>query len=253
MPAWLRHWAAVTRSIVKLTIGRGKYERALARLPRLDGIALVVGSAPSVTLPLDVAPDWAIVTVNASQIITDGAGLQAPTLSIFRDRIWERRRHQDDVWRTLSGRRTPVAVPIIATADDHSFGRKSAARGYVAERVAPLPVSLRAAIICEMSRSGMIDLKGPRSISNGLFAALLALKLGASSVVMSGFSLSGGRYGLPHDTPGFGRAHRGGDAAMTRLMRRRGLPIFAADEGFAEATGLRRWPPPAPEADPTAR
>jgi hypothetical protein len=72
--------------------------------------------------------------------------------------------------------------------------------------------------------------------SNGIFLALLALHLGASRILMSGFSLS--RIGHAYNTLDLPRRHVDGDTLALRRIVQSGLPIFTNDERFARESGL---------------
>lgn len=247
---WLGHSANLLGASLRYRLQRAAYDRAFSQMPRLEGPVLVIGSAPGSEIPRDVTADWQIVAVNSSQAVTDAAGLPAPSLTVFRDRILVPGKHQEGVWEILAGRTTAVAVPIIATSADRGFAAEAEKRGYHAQSVAEISRHDRGALIREMSGTGLVDLIGPYSISNGMFAAVLALKLGAAPVVLAGFSTHAGRSGFAGSPP---RLHVKGDRTVGRRLRQRKLPVFAADPAYARSTGLRRWPPKArplkPEQD----
>jgi hypothetical protein len=80
---------------------------------------------------------------------------------------------------------------------------------------------------------------GHDKISNGVFAALLAIYSGARPVVLAGISLSKG--GHSYNNLNTERYHVNADAAALSLANRRGLPLFAADRDLAEESGLSVW------------
>jgi hypothetical protein len=72
--------------------------------------------------------------------------------------------------------------------------------------------------------------------SNGIFLALLALHLGATRILMSGFSLS--RTGHAYNQLNLQRRHVDGDTLALQRIAARKLPIFTNDERFARECGL---------------
>jgi hypothetical protein len=240
----LNSWARIsagfaprTRAFLNLTLLRDGYARILAELPRFNGPTLVVGSAPEPHRPVGLNHDWSVVTVNASQITSDDFGLKKPDLTVFRDDICGSGTHQNAVWAALRGKQTTHVIANMGSSDDAGIAAFMATQNYRAEHVTELNRHVRGAIIADVS--GRYYVKVTAGVSNGIFATLLALKLGASPVVMSGFSFTPGWYFAP-GIPG-ARGHIPADKVICRAIVERGLPVFAADPAFAENSGLPLW------------
>ncbi|MEP7240607.1 MAG: hypothetical protein ABI697_06960 [Devosia sp.] len=227
-------FAGPLRARMLLTIRRKAYESALAALPRIDRTALVLGSAPSPTPPAEIDPNWFVITVNASHHLARDLGLGVPDLTIFRDEMWSVGPVSHNA---LIGGRTRFLIANLAGNSDNQLEGLLTRLDFVADRVQFVSRHIRGAVILEMTGRPFVMLAGRHGISNGVFAALLALKLGAPRVIMTGFSLSNGWY--PSGNAETTRGHIPKDRIVCREMARRGAPIFATDPAFSEATGLR--------------
>jgi hypothetical protein len=233
-------FAARSRALLYLTLRRGAYERALATLPRPHGPTLVVGSAPNPTRPVGLDESWFRVSVNASQLVSDDFGLPPPDLTVFRDGIGVIGLHSEKVWKSLTGRSTSHVLAIMGSADDRGLVHGTMRdHDYAAGGVTELSRHVRGAVILELTGRYLVSLSSHMGLSNGLFAALLAVKLGGNPVVMSGFSFQGGWY----FDPGFAskREHVSGDAIACKAIVERGLPVFTSDAKFSEDSGIPLW------------
>ncbi|HEY4199912.1 MAG TPA: hypothetical protein VGM83_05060 [Devosiaceae bacterium] len=230
-----------TRSFLLLTLRRRAYRRALSTLPRINGPALILGSSPTAVKPVSYRPDWFVVSINGSQLVGESFGIPVPDLTVMRDGITIPSLHSDTVWAALKGKRTKHLVSSIASQRDRGIGAKLASYGYHADGVTEVDRHTRGAIIAEMTGRYQVSITNRESLSNGIYAALLACKLGANPVVMAGFSFS--QTGLFFGgTTHFNREHLSGDALACQAIVKRGLPIYTEDETFATESGLRLWP-----------
>jgi hypothetical protein len=245
MNSWARtsaSFASRLRAWMLLGPRRGAYHRALAELPPISGPTVVVGSAPDPTRPQGLDDTWFVVSVNASQKTAEQFGLPIPDLTIFRDDVDRPGDIHDAFWRSVSGKRSKHLVAIMGSRENHGIARHLAAHRYEADRLTELNRHVRGAVIAEMSGHYHVGLSA--GVSNGIFAALLALKLGAGPVVMSGFSFSPGwHFDKNVAVP---RGHIGPDKDVCAAMVARGYPIYAADASFAELSGLPLWTGSAP-------
>lgn len=100
---------------------------------------------------------------------------------------------------------------------------------------------IRAAVIEEVLEGSDLGLgKRDDRVSNGIFAVVLALWLGARKVTLAGFSLAGGHSYIDQETPRF---HIGGDmACLTMLARRYGSRVTTTNSILATETGLQLEP-----------
>lgn len=235
-------WCIVqSRAFVALNWKQEEYRQALSPLPKIIGPALVAGSAPNPERPANVDAHWFRVSVNASQLLFDKFDLPPPDLTIVRPRIKLRGPAQDAAWAVLKGRSTGHLVPLIKRPGDVGISEFIVGKDYSASAVTELGYVYKAAIVAEISGRYLISAgwAANRDISNGLFAVLLALKLGASHVVMSGFSFQTG-----WNYAGNARGRRGhvvADRIICRAIVERGLPVYSSDPDFAKRTGLRFW------------
>jgi hypothetical protein len=234
-------FAGGTRARLLLTLQREAYEQALAPLPRINGPALIVGSAPGSSLPEGVGKDWFVITINASQTVAEEFGFPVPDLTVFRDGMMLPGAYQDMAWGFLRGRRTKHLVPVWGgPADDAGLARPMENFDFHADRLTSLNRHVRTAVIAEMSGAVLPRLGGHMSASNGLVAVALALKLGASPLVMAGFSFTRGGWKQVGSESTY-RPHLQGDSRVLAGLRDRGRPVFAGNAEFAQETGLAVW------------
>ncbi|MDB5587589.1 MAG: hypothetical protein JWP26_2559 [Devosia sp.] len=249
MTSWARFsasFASRLRARLHLSLFRKTYLRALSDLPTITGPAVVVGSAPNPHPPKGLNDNWFVISVNASQVTAEQFGLPRPDLSILRDNIFFRgnvfvpTEIHDALWAALRGRQTAHAVAIMGSSEDKGATAQLAIHDYRADSVTELDRHVRGAVIMEMTGLSHVGLSA--GISNGIFAALLAVKLGANPVVMSGFSFTPGwHFAKDVAVP---RGHVQPDRAVLKAMVDRGYPVFASDPDFAKNSGLPLWTGP---------
>jgi hypothetical protein len=233
-------FASRTRALAHLTLRRGAYKRALSTLPRPQGPTLVVGSAPNPTRPAGLDDSWFRISVNASQLVSDDFGLPPPNLTVFRDGIGVMGLHSEKVWKSLKGRSGEHVLAIMGSNEDHGLVQPMMREhDYEAGGVTELSRHVRGAVVLEMTGRDLVSLSSHMGVSNGLFAALLAVKLGGNPVVMSGFSFQGGWYFAPEFASK--REHVSGDSIACQAIVERNLPVYTSDPKFSEDSGIRLW------------
>ncbi|TPI12458.1 hypothetical protein FJW06_17000 [Mesorhizobium sp. B4-1-3] len=216
------------------------FSKPVLRLPRVTGPALVMGSAPNFRLPEGYDADWALVTVNASQLLAETFGLPVPDVAVIRRGILVGGGEQDCYKRDLlKGRQAKhLIIPVWADVEDKlKVGCRSF--NYQYDTLQALTKWQLANIVWRLSGKYHLSRRWHRKISTGAFAILLARFAGFAPVVVSGFSLSQAGHG--YDTRNAFRYHADEDAALLRLVVRRGEPIYAEDRDFAAETGLPWW------------
>lgn len=198
---------------------------------------LVLGSAPGSALPAE-APERCIA-VNGASFVASGLGLAvdiAVIVGFTTSMKHDISRLSMEKLRGLAARRV-VFVSAGDTAADGRRALEAAEFGFGAfDEIDPLE---RAAIVGEVC-SAEFGL-GPRDarISNGVFAAVLALWAGADHVTLVGISLEGG-HAYAAGTP---RYHLEGDTGALRdLARRAADRIDTTSAALAAATGLATCP-----------
>ncbi len=216
-----------------------KYRATLGRITKMSGPALVVGSAPSAACPAGADDSWFRVSANASQTTLARFGLPPPHLTVFRvqmisETLDDAARH---AWAALKGHSTGHLIVGTGTAD--TAVAITAQHEYRAGAITAFSSSMRTAVIADVIGEYLAIGTNHKGVSNGIFATMLALKLGARPVVMSGFSMSSGWAYAPDAASN--RYHQDGDLRACHLMRRRGYPVYTADPVFAEASGLPLW------------
>lgn len=226
---------AMLKVVAHRTIWKTALDAKLAGLRLATGPALVLGSAPTAELPADYDASWSIVTANASQnqLLLWGMDVR-PTLTVFRAKMFEEGPHQSRVWEVLQGLGTEQLILVNGRAEEIPA---VAQRGYLPGRVDLLSRSERGAIIHEVTGLLWGFDTNSTTVSQGVFAALLALRLGATAVLSGiSFSVSDHNYGSWSR-----RAHLDGDKRVLLAARDRGWPIYAAEQRFADESGLPRW------------
>ncbi|MBZ9809379.1 MULTISPECIES: hypothetical protein [unclassified Mesorhizobium] len=216
------------------------FSKPILRLPRATGPALVMGSAPNFRLPQGHDADWALVTVNASQLLAETVGLPVPDIAVIRRGIFVDASEQDFYKRDLlRGRQAKhLIIPVWPDVEDKL---KAGCRtfDYRYETLQALTKWQLANVVWQLSGKYHMFRGWHRKISTGAFAIILARFAGFAPVVVSGFSLSQAGHG--YDTRNAFRYHADEDAALLRRVVRRGEPIYAEDKDFAAESGLPLW------------
>ncbi|MCA0027696.1 MULTISPECIES: hypothetical protein [unclassified Mesorhizobium] len=216
------------------------FQKPILRLPRATGPALVMGSAPNFRLPQGYDADWALVTVNASQLLAETVGLPVPDIAVIRRGIFVDASEQDFYKRDLlNGRQAKhLIIPVWPDVEDKL---KAGCRtfNYRYETLQALTKWQLANVVWQLSGKYHMFRGWHRKISTGAFAIILARFAGFAPVVVSGFSLSQAGHG--YDTRNAFRYHANEDAALLRRVVRRGEPIYAEDKDFAAESGLPLW------------
>lgn len=234
---WLWRCAEV---YAQLRWNRDGFERDIAQIGHIDGPALVVGSAPNPTRPEGVDASWFRVSVNASQLLLSQFGLPEPHLTIFQPKIKVDDDNRQGYWRVLAGCGTEHLLFIVNGKNDGTIAPFLAERGYRAGRITPIRDVTKTSVMSDITGYYLLSpTVGQRSVSNGIFAAMLALKLGAKPVVMSGFSMEDG-YFYSNQLPAK-RNHVAPDLKACKGAMEQGHLIYTSDPGFAAATGLPLW------------
>ncbi|RWB65575.1 hypothetical protein [Mesorhizobium sp.] len=216
------------------------FPKPILRLSRVTGPALVMGSAPNFRLPRGHDSHWALVTVNASQLLAETFGLPIPDIALIRRGILIGAGGQDIYKRDLlKGRQAKhLIIPVWQDVED-KLKASCCTFNYRYDTLQALTKWQLANIVWRLSGKYHVSGGWHRKISTGAFAIILARFAGFAPVVVSGFSLSQAGHG--YDTRNAFRYHADEDAALLRRVVRRGEPIYAEDRDFAAESGLTLW------------
>lgn len=219
--------------------GKG-LEAQLRSLPKVTGPAIVAGSAPNPTKPAGVDASWFRVSINASQAVLESFGLPDPDLTIFQPKIkWEDNARLS-YWNYLCSKGTGHLIFCVNRKNDGRIEDFLKSKNYNAGAITYMKDLQKNAIVKSVTgHCAMTPFRGDKSVSNGMFGAILALKLGANLVVMSGFSWQKGWF---HDKAAqTSRNHQLTDWLACRQIVERRLPVFTTEPEFASRSGLGLW------------
>lgn len=191
---------------------------------------LVLGSAPSPTIPSDYDNTWKLVCVNASGVVAREKGLLPPDITIISVGALTKNRgtsvEKRDVMRGLRG-----GLTIVRTISKDFWTRLYK---MLRARLVLRSIAYEATEMYELDRSCwtqiIVDLLGEDvalagNISTGVFSVMLALHCRAREVVVSGInpSIDGHEYSLS----GFKRQHSVSDrAALDWLVANRSVRVL---------------------------
>jgi hypothetical protein len=197
-----------------------------------------LGSAPDSFPPPAGSGAWSIVTVNGSQAVLERLGLPVtPVMSLMNRSVLKSTIVSGVAAREVLRRLSTDNLVVVS----HEVTRKQYL--LIAFRLWWLRYRYRSLTVLDMSHRSRImqgllgdgyDERDPPS--NGVFLCLLALHLGASRILMSGFSLS--RTGHAYNNLNLRRRHLDGDRLALRRIVALKLPIFTNDERFSRESGV---------------
>ncbi len=202
-------------------------------LPRFDGPVLVLGSAPGAVPPADLQTRR-LLTVNASQVIAEGWGMPRPDMTLFGTTVLGLRPSNRAAQQVLRRRETGCLVRMSdgsrTLIHDFNLWRMR----YIADRVVSLDIPTRRGLIASLVGDELAQRFKP---SNGVYLVALALALGATDVVMAGFSLTVS--GHAYNNENHPRHHIDADREVLRGMVAAGAPIATTSQEFAKKSDLR--------------
>ena len=200
-------------------------------LPSIAGGVFALGSGPGARLPRPWPEGWSLATVNASQASPANSGL-VPDITLFGAGVLHRAAENIEAKRAIAGLRTRHLVRVGSTAT-RGFARKLKWADYRYDALSLLNGDDREQMLAFFLGADVLSLGKP---SNGIYLALLCLRLGASEVVMTGFSLS--TAGHSYNQSGRLRYHAEFDRTMLLRFKERCLPVSTNDPSFAHESGL---------------
>lgn len=198
---------------------------------------IVVGSAPGAIAPVMLDGD-AVFCVNGSPFSARAMGLRTPNVTVV-DGNSTRQHEQVTVatqqaWRGLSTRHLLL---IEAGTTARRGKRVIKASGMQYGVFSSITRQEREQITIDICGAPLGDRSTHDRISTGIFTAILAAWSGATSIVLVGFSMSGGHAYIDRPTT---RWHTGGDGNFLRSHREMPCPMETTSPELAEAFDMRR-------------
>lgn len=200
---------------------------------------LVLCSAPDPRVPRVLPPDLVLLCVNCAGYSAERLGLPRPDVTLLRTKklVAEEKAQDRKALRGLSTRHLILVQHQERVSKLELFERVMREIDFTYETLCVISKSIRARRIASVT--GVEFGQGSRDeskVSSGVAGACLALSLGATEVVMAGFSLDSD--GLSYVEHAHKRYHLKPDAAAIEHMRTLGLPIRTSEPRAAELTGL---------------
>ena len=203
------------------------------------GPVLLLGSAPTATVPADYGPHWRLVCVNASQAGGARLGLGDPDLTILRSGLFASGKVDLEAVDALRGRRSRHVLFRGEAPELEDTRRRLAEIDYRFDTLGMLGLAQRERIILS-GCGGLLNLiRVNRNISNGMLALFCCLDLFDGPIVMSGFSFSVA--GHAYSASNLPRNHIAHDAFALRLIGQQGCRVFVSNRAFAAESGLPVW------------
>jgi hypothetical protein len=198
---------------------------------------LVLGSAPDPRLPAGGTDDLTIICVNASGWSARRLGLPDPAVTVLGGFKLSKPERGDDR-KALQGLRTTSLLLTTYRLDMSLRRAKQALRDldFTYARMATIDNAGGARIVEGVTRRPLATGKRDERVSHGLFAVCLAFHLGASEVILSGFSLSTGR--LNHTDMVRPRQHIPADREAIQALRALGRAVRTCEPELAALTGI---------------
>jgi len=202
------------------------------------GTCLVLGSAPDPVMPAGFDSTWGFVTINASQTSAEKWNVQ-PDATIMSDRMFEDSPANISGKQAIQNRRTHQLFLIQRGHSIYEIEKILQALHYSFERLTVIDHWTRSRITYEILGSYLAIGSGQQKISTGIFASLMAYYLGATAVVLSGFSFT--EDGHAYNTLKHKRYHKSFDKKALSLVQEKGLPFYTTDSRFSSESGLPEW------------
>ncbi|NDW06409.1 hypothetical protein [Jiella pacifica] len=211
---------------------RLQHLRWLNKLGLVDRPWLILGSAPSPTIPETIFETHARVDINNAGRTAQAMGYGRADLTVrAKKKSWEEHRHTDT--RLLLWIHTVPALVLPLLLIDKPYDHIG--------KVRPLRRRDRERVVLEVSGIALDKIGDLGKVTNGVAMACYGLLLGVPEIVLSGISLSK----MGHSYDELGRRRRQVDedrAVLTALAREPRLATTEPD--LAAESGIRLWTAP---------
>lgn len=208
---------------------------------------LVLGSAPEPQIP-PRDEFTRVVCVNGSPFVAHQNGL-APDVTVFGGYNIRNRANPQALaphkLKNLAGLSTGALVYCDVGSGSREAKREFARRNVGYTEFASIGRRSRADMVNEVFGGKLTDEDGEGKVSNGGFAIALALWAGASSLILSGFSLEDGHSSLPSEgehndeqVPQATRRHLDADRLLFTTLAEKCARASTTSERLSAQTGL---------------
>ncbi len=207
---------------------------------RFDGPVLVVGSAPVSNKPADFDESFRVITINGSQMVTKGWGIEAPDVTLVQfNQIEGTNTNAVEVRRVLNGERTKMLYVLLWRKEFQRLEDGLKAFNYGYDKLEIVDRYKRMALLDRVGGVKCSELGADDKCSNGINAVLFALYNGATEVIITGINPDSG--GHVYNTENLARLHVRKDREVLERLIERGYPVFTADPGVSQSVGLPLW------------
>ncbi len=207
---------------------------------RFRGPVLVVGSAPVSNKPADFDDSFRVITINGSQMVTKGWGIEAPDVTLLQfNQIEGTNTNAVEVRRVLNGERTKMLYVLLWRKELQRLEDGLKAFDYGYDKLEIVDRYRRMALLDRVGGVKCSELGADDKCSNGINAVLLALYNGATEVIITGINPDSG--GHVYNTENLARLHVRKDREVLERLIERGYPVFTADPAVSQSVGLPLW------------
>jgi hypothetical protein len=221
-----------------------KYRIARPKPPtlaqRFAGPVVVVGSAPVSHKPAGFNDSFSVITINGSQSVTQGWGVDVPDVTLIQfNQIEGTNTNAVEVRRVLRGQRTRMLYILLWRDgfDRLVNGLKAFDYGY--DKMEIVNRYQRMALLDRVGGLKKAELDADSKCSNGINAVLLALYNGATEVIITGINPDSG--GHAYNQENLARMHVQMDRQILLGLMKKGYPVYTADPAVSESLGLPLW------------
>jgi len=207
---------------------------------RFDGPVLVVGSAPVSNKPVDFDESFRVITINGSQTVTKGWGIEAPDVTLVQfNQIEGTNTNALEVRRVLNGERTKMLYVLLWRKEFQRLEDGLKAFNYGYDKLEIVDRYKRMALLDRIGGVKCSELGADDKCSNGINAVLFALYNGATEVIITGINPDSG--GHVYNTENLARLHVRKDREVLERLLKRGYPVFTSDAAVSRSIGLPLW------------
>ena len=207
---------------------------------RFDGPVLVVGSAPVSNKPVDFDESFKVITINGSQTVTKGWGIEAPDVTLVQfNQIEGTNTNAVEVRRVLNGERTKMLYVLLWRKELQRLEEGLRSFNYSYDKLEIVNRYKRMALLDRVGGVKCSELGADDKCSNGINAILFAIYNGATEVIITGINPDSG--GHVYNQENLARLHVRKDREVLERLLERGYPVFTTDPGVSQSVGLPLW------------